>query len=82
MGRQTRTNDHIHKNMGTNSGEFLGGKINVAKLQRSRLFDKETLELRPKEQNFFRSWGKSISVHRNSMCNRPKDKKGLVSMRK
>lgn len=56
--------------------------LNYKEVEQGRLFDKETLELRPKEWYFFRSWGKSIPVHRKSMCNRPKDKKGLVSIGK
>lgn len=56
--------------------------LNYKEVDHGRLFNKEIFELRPKEWYFFRNWEKSISVHRNSIYNRPKEKKGLVSMRK
>lgn len=56
--------------------------LNYKEVDHCRLFNKEIFELRPEECYFFRDWEKSISVHRNSMCNRPKEQKGLVSLRK
>ena len=68
--------------MGANCDEFLEENIQVAKLERGKPEEASLTTLRHEEWYFpRRSWEKSISVHRNSMDNRPKEKKGLVSMR-